>query len=180
VPVYPGIPGKTAGTSPDAERRKEMGSEMEKVVHRAETMIQSDLAVLGDVRSFVRDFCTGLEDGSLDEEGIAKLELALNEAVTNVIKHAYEGQSGERIHIAAEATSERLTVNVCYHGKGFDPEAVPEPSFDGSRDGGFGLYIIRQCVDELSFFQDEEERKCMRLVINLLCLGKGGSDGGPC
>lgn len=163
-----------------AEEGEARVSEMEEAVHRAETVLPVDLAVLGELRLFVREFCACLAQASPDLAGVARLELALNEAVTNVIKHAYHGRSKDRIHISAEANRGRLTFQVCHHGEGFDPESVPEPSFDGSRDGGFGLYIIRHCVDELSFFRDEEDRNCMRLVINLRCIQKGGSHGCPC
>jgi len=142
--------------------------------HRAEITILSDLTLLQDVRSFVRDFCGGMPPPPVDGDTVCRLELALNEAVTNVIKHAYEGQDGGRIHIAAEADDLAVTVHVCHRGKGFDLEAVPEPAFDGSRNGGFGLYIIRQCIDEFSLFLDGEGRECMRLVINLSCMEKGG------
>jgi anti-sigma regulatory factor (Ser/Thr protein kinase) len=152
----------------------------ETTLHCDEAMIGSDLEELARVRSFIRGFCKPLEHPSLDEEGIGHLELALTEAAANVIKHAYGGETGRRIRISAELSPAHLTVDLCHRGQAFDPEEVPEPSFDGSKDGGFGLFIIRQCVNELSFFQDGEGRNCMRMVINLICLGKGGSHGDPC
>ncbi len=54
---------------------------------------------LGRVREFVRAFCRGLPGPPLDDDSEAALELAVNEAASNIIKHAYHGRSGECIHL---------------------------------------------------------------------------------
>jgi len=193
----PGLPGKGPGRearSAGAIREPERGIGIEgsgagpmstcphdgnRTVREAEAAFGSDLEELARVRSFIRGFCEATGDPRVGEEQIGRLELALTEAAANIIKHGYDGETGREIRVHAEVRGDRLTVRMRHHGKPFDPEHVSEPSFDGSRDSGFGLFIIRQCVEDLSFHQDAQGESCMCLVFNLNCLGKGGSHGDP-
>ena len=61
--------------------------------------IHSDLKELRRVREFVRTLCSNLSGGQLDEESAAALELAVNEAASNIMKHAYHGRSDQSIHL---------------------------------------------------------------------------------
>ena len=49
-------------------------------------------------------------------------------------------------------------------GKPFDPKEARPPSFDGSRDGGFGVYLISQSVDEVCYSRDAAGRNCISLT----------------
>ncbi len=49
-------------------------------------------------------------------------------------------------------------------GRGFDPQAAPPPVFDGSRESGFGLYLIQQSVDDVQYFREEHGRHGVRLI----------------
>jgi anti-sigma regulatory factor (Ser/Thr protein kinase) len=124
----------------------------------------SDLRQLADMRAVVRDVCQRAWGVGSEDEGIAQLELALDEAAANVILHAYEGRKGQYIELVASADPASISVTLYHQGRGFDPETVAPPCFDGSREGGFGLYIMRKAVDELAFFQDERGRHAVRLV----------------
>src|SRR5262249_60667467 len=50
----------------------------------------------------------------------------------------------------------------------FDPAMVQPPVFDGSRDGGFGVYIIAHCVDEVRYVRDEQGENCICLMKFLM------------
>ena len=52
-------------------------------------------------------------------------------------------------------------------GRSFVPESVPAPAFDGSKDHGFGIYIIEQAVDEIEYTREEDGRNCATMRINL-------------
>jgi anti-sigma regulatory factor (Ser/Thr protein kinase) len=114
----------------------------------------SDLHELAAMRAFLRQACEAVWDAPDDEEAIAQLELALDEAATNVIVHAYEREEGRPIEMVVEAGADRVGVGLYHRGRDFDPAAAPPPSFDGSREGGFGLYLIQQCVDEVRYLRD--------------------------
>jgi anti-sigma regulatory factor (Ser/Thr protein kinase) len=122
----------------------------------------SDLRQLAALRALVRDVCN--RSSAIDEAGLAQLELAVDEAAANVILHAYGGKADLPVEVVVAAEPEQVAVSLLHQGEPFDPARVPPPTFDGSRESGFGLFLIRQAVDECTFFQDERGRHGIRLV----------------
>jgi anti-sigma regulatory factor (Ser/Thr protein kinase) len=133
------------------------------IVH-AETEITSDLTDLAQARAFVRRFCENRLDPPLDKESINQLELAVNEATSNIMKHAYGGRTDQQIQLEAEAFADRIVVQLHHHGVGFDPETVKPLVFNGWRESGFGLYLIAHTVDEVRYARDEDGRHLVYLV----------------
>lgn len=126
--------------------------------------ISSDLSELERIRAFVRSFYSDQEDWPRREEEGFELELCVNEAVANIIKHAYNGQPDHPIWVDAQRTEGRIVFSLFHRGKAFDPRTVPPPSLDGSRDSGYGLYIIDQNMDEVTYTQEQKGRCIIRLV----------------
>jgi serine/threonine-protein kinase RsbW len=128
---------------------------------------QSNMQQLSSMRACVRGAClqAGWQEKA-DNAPLIRLELALTEAMTNVIRHAYEGKEGQPIEMLVEADGEQVTVTISHQGACFDPDDadIPPPSFDGSREGGFGLYMIKQCCDDVQYYETEEGTRCIRLV----------------
>lgn len=92
---------------------------------------------------------TGLAELSgVAEELRADLRLALTEAVSNSIRHAYDGEGGT-VEIAFELSSARLEVEVVDDGAGFDPSTPPALEGEELAEGGLGIAIIRTITDEL-------------------------------
>ncbi len=93
---------------------------------------------------------TGLAQArALDSDTVADLKLALTEAVSNSVRHAY-GTAGEgQVDIRYELGPDRISVDVIDDGAGFDPEEAP--SFDGDElsEGGLGIAIIRTIADDV-------------------------------
>src|SRR5262245_28740411 len=115
----------------------------------------SDLRQLAAMRALVRDACRRAWGAASDDEAVGLLELALDEAATNVILHAYQGQEGRPIELVVEADADRACVALYHHGRDFDPCAAPPPDFSGARESGFGLYLMQQSVDEVRYQRDE-------------------------
>ena len=91
---------------------------------------------------------SGLADiVGLPEEMVADLKLALTEAVSNSVRHAYADGAGF-VSIAYELTGDALTVEVVDDGKGFDPDRPPALEGEELTEGGLGIAIIRTIADE--------------------------------
>src|ERR1019366_1880894 len=131
-------------------------------VARAEIEIRSDLKELRKVREFVRGFCRNLPDPPLDEDRVAALELAVNEAASNIMKHAYHGREDQWIHLEGEAFPEYVSIRLHHLGDPFDPSAAPV--LDGSRESGRGAYMISRSVDQVRYYRDERGRNCVDLM----------------
>jgi serine/threonine-protein kinase RsbW len=83
------------------------------------------------------------------------VQMAVDEACTNIIEHAYGGEGIGDIECTCRVDSCGLTVALRDHGRPFDPSRVPEPDINASleerREGGLGLYLIRKLMDEVHF-----------------------------
>jgi anti-sigma regulatory factor (Ser/Thr protein kinase) len=130
----------------------------------AQTEITSSMAELPLLRAFVRTFCQDLPVLVLDEDSLGQLELAVTEAASNIMKHAYHGRTDRRIQVTADAFPDRIVIRLSHGGMAFDPKTVKPPAFDGSRESGFGVYIIAHAVDEVHYDHGEAGGHGIRLV----------------
>jgi serine/threonine-protein kinase RsbW len=87
-------------------------------------------------------------------EDILDTQLAVEEAITNVIVHGYKSPDGD-IVISLRATPGRVDVQIADTAPPFDPLSIPEPDLDGDVEdrqiGGLGVYLIRQVMNEISY-----------------------------
>lgn len=91
---------------------------------------------------------SGLADlAALPEELVADLKLALTEAVSNSVRHAY-GEGGGFVSIAYELGHDSLAVEVVDDGEGFDPGKPPVLEGEELTEGGLGIAIIRTIADD--------------------------------
>jgi serine/threonine-protein kinase RsbW len=97
------------------------------------------------------------ELSTLSEEDVADLKLALTEAVSNSVRHAYPGGDGF-VSIAYELSAAALQIEVVDDGAGFDP-VMPAPlQGEELTEGGLGIAIIQTIADELEIASRHGER----------------------
>jgi serine/threonine-protein kinase RsbW len=91
----------------------------------------------------------------LDARAIYQVQMVVEEACDNIIEHAYAGKANGDIECTCIVDQEGLTVILRDHGRGFNPQSVPEPNREASleerQSGGLGLYFINQLMDEVHF-----------------------------
>lgn len=94
---------------------------------------------------------TGLAQtrSGLDSDLLADLKLALTEAVSNSVRHAYGDGADGHVEIRYALRADRISVEILDDGAGFDPDE--SPAFDGEElsEGGLGIAIIRTLTDEV-------------------------------
>lgn len=106
---------------------------------------------------------TRLRDG-FSAEVLGDLKLALTEACTNSVRHAY-ADGGGSVEILYELYPDRLEVVVADQGEGFTPQA--RQSSDELSEGGLGIAIIEALSDELEITQRDEGGSRLRFVKKL-------------
>jgi serine/threonine-protein kinase RsbW len=84
----------------------------------------------------------------LSEDVLGDLKLAITEACTNSVRHAYQDPGGA-VEIAYVLHPDRIVVEVVDRGGGFDPAAPGAPQEEDLTEGGLGIAIIRSLMDEL-------------------------------
>lgn len=82
----------------------------------------------------------------------AEVRLAVHEACTNIIEHAYHSQNGS-IRAIFERLSDpaRIVIHLYDDGQPFDPDSVPAPDLSEPRTSGYGLFLIRNLMDEVHY-----------------------------
>jgi serine/threonine-protein kinase RsbW len=99
----------------------------------------------------------------LSDETLHDLKLALTEACTNSVKHAYEDGSGS-VDIVYELHRDRLAVEVGDAGSGFEPQQNAGNGADELEEGGLGIAIIRAVTDEVEIAEREGGGSRLRFV----------------
>jgi serine/threonine-protein kinase RsbW len=117
------------------------------------TLSRLALAGLGRVRPF-------------SEDTLADVKLALTEACSNSVRHAY-GDAGGHVDISFELLDDRLIVEVADDGTGFAP--LPADEDDGElTEGGLGIAIIRSIADEVEIGDGPGGRGARLRFVKLL------------
>jgi anti-sigma regulatory factor (Ser/Thr protein kinase) len=98
---------------------------------------------------------------------LPEIMLALQEASTNVVRHAYRdfpepGTIGVRCKISAQL----LRLEVIDQGQGYDFDHTPPPDFSQPRDGGFGLHLVRSTMSRVAY-QSRGGRNTLRMEMKL-------------
>lgn len=95
------------------------------------------------------------EAAGLDDRAVYEVQMAVDEACSNIIEHAYGGEGHGPIECTCRVEDEGLTVVLYDQGRRFDPSSVPAPDLSSRLEdrtgGGLGLYFMRQLMDEVRF-----------------------------
>ena len=85
----------------------------------------------------------------IGDDTMADLKLALTEAVSNSVRHAYGTSGNGHVDVTYELGHDRIGIEVFDDGEGFDPDEAPSFEGDQLSEGGLGIAIIRSIADEL-------------------------------
>ena len=114
-------------------------------------IIGSDIAEIPEVSAWLEEVMLG---SGFTEEAILDTQLAVEEAITNVIVHGYKEPGGEVV-ITCYVSSDCVEVEIADTAPRFDPLSMPEPDLESSIDkrriGGLGVFLIRQVMNGVSY-----------------------------
>ena len=134
-----------------------MGNEDNKVKERR-LVLHNDIQQIPQLAEFI---LTIAEEKQLNQSLSMSLNLALEEAVTNVILYAYPKGADGLVTIEAILREKSLDFIVSDSGRPFDPTAVPEVDTDKSLDerpiGGLGIHLVRSIMDEVHYKRTDEK-----------------------
>ena len=118
-----------------------------------ELTVPAEEGQLGRVRDFIVNVC---EEAGFSTREVSNTKLAVDEACTNIIKHAYSGRrEGGDITVVAEIESGRIKIHLKDRGNHFDFSAVKDPDLDQyvetGRKGGLGVFLINRLMDGVEY-----------------------------
>jgi serine/threonine-protein kinase RsbW len=104
----------------------------------------------------IRDWLAGLaRNKGFDEVQALELTVAVNEACANIHRHAYEGRADGSIEFHMEAGEGMLSLRIRDYGGGFLADNPALPDFNDPGEGGYGLFLIRELMDEVEYIRKE-------------------------
>jgi serine/threonine-protein kinase RsbW len=115
------------------------------------------LELPNDLRAIERsvDYLTdkGREVGFDDERLRLNFRVGLTEALANAMLYGNGRDPQKRVRVVACLTSQRIEIQVTDEGRGFNPDAVLDPTLPANRvrPGGRGIFLIRQLMDRVEF-----------------------------
>ncbi len=114
--------------------------------------IQASTENLAEVREFVSKHAS---DHGFSKKNISDIRLAVDEACTNIIKHAYNYDKSKVVSIELEFNNNQLIVVLSDYGIGFNPDSYEKPNIPEQiklkKRGGMGVHLIRNLMDKVVY-----------------------------
>jgi len=107
---------------------------------------------LDEIREFVGDIARA---GGFDAKDVYNIQLAADEAASNIIEHAYEGVSDGILELSCDVKANVITIVLMDRGESFDPSEIPMPDLKADlserKIGGLGIFLMRKLMDEVHY-----------------------------
>jgi serine/threonine-protein kinase RsbW len=122
--------------------------------HSQQLTVPGQFEYLAQIAGFVTQ---AARTAGLGENDVFHVEMAVDEACSNIIEHAYQSRQGNIELQCSTPEPGRLDIVIHDDGDPFDPDTIPTPTIgaqahlDQLNEGGLGLYFIRKLMDEVSF-----------------------------
>ena len=121
--------------------------------------------ILEEIGAFLQE---AVSDSRLSESDRYALQLAVDEAATNIIEYAYRDQDQGTIDLTVNQTPEKVVIILHDDGVAFNPDGVPQYDHDVSLEDmaerGAGLHLIKTIMDDVTFKFDERKGNTLLMV----------------
>ena len=127
-------------------------------------------SVLGCEKTAMDFVASVAKKTGLADERIEDLKTAVSEACLNAIEHGNKLNASTKVGVSITVDGSRLQVDVQDEGKGVGqivPPNIEDMIEKGERPRGWGIFLIRNLVDELEFKADSDGGNVVRMIIHL-------------
>jgi len=133
--------------------------------HRHELRIGADMQHLELVRTAVAD---AIRVGGFEEAFTNRILIAVDEAVTNIIEHGYDGCDKGQIDIICEVEPDTFTISIIDQGEAFDPRTMTDIDIQRhvaqGKAGGLGIFLIRKIMDVVDYHHETGRHNRLTMV----------------
>jgi serine/threonine-protein kinase RsbW len=113
---------------------------------------------LDEIRDFVGIIARG---GGFSNKDVYNIQLATDEAASNIIEHAYEGVSDGILELSCGMLGDTIKIVLIDHGEPYDPDSIPMPDLKADlserKIGGLGIFLMRKLMDEVHYESHPEK-----------------------
>ena len=133
--------------------------------YRTSKRILSRTDNLLEVREFVGEAARTF---GFSEEDAANIVLAVDEACTNIIKHAYQYATDKEIEVTVFPNHDSFEISIYDSGRSFDPAKIRQPDLKEhighQKRGGLGVYLMKKLMDKVEYNFHKGKRNEVRLI----------------
>lgn len=117
----------------------------------------------------IRDFVGAVaRAGGFGDREVYNIQLAADEAASNIMEHAYEGVTDGLLEVSCGMQGDAICLVFVDHGEPFDPGDVPAPDLQADlsnrKIGGLGIFLMRKLMDEVHYHSDSGKRNTLTLI----------------
>ncbi len=120
---------------------------------------------LDEIREFVG---TIARENGFGDKDVYNIQLATDEAASNIIEHAYEGVTDGVLDLTCGMQAEGLVIVLVDHGLPFDPGEVPVPDIQADladrKIGGLGIFLMRKLMDEVHYHSNPDKSNVLTMI----------------
>lgn len=107
---------------------------------------------LDEIREFVAEVA---RKGGFGEKEVYSIQLAADEAASNIIEHAYAGVKNGSLEVSCGMEGDVITIILRDQGRPFNPDSVQPPNLKADLSdrqiGGLGIYLMRKLMDDVRY-----------------------------
>src|SRR6266498_334851 len=135
--------------------------------------LPATLDSLARISEFITDATARV---GLDEHAAWQVQLAVDEASTNIIQHGYDAAALGEIELTWRVEGDRLVVTLRDSGRRFNPDDVPAPDISSPLEerqaGGLGLYLMGRLMDSVEFEFDDSQGNLLKMTKRIGATGE--------
>lgn len=128
-------------------------------------IFSADFSNLAQIRDFAAQ---AARDAGLEDKDIYAVQLAVDEAASNIIEHAYRDIPNGQLEITCSQRTDGLAIILRDYGRPFDPKQVRKPNLSAKLSrrsiGGLGLYMIHNLMDDVNYQTTPDAGNVLTLV----------------
>jgi serine/threonine-protein kinase RsbW len=120
---------------------------------------------LDEIREFVGEIA---RTGGFGDKDVYNIQLATDEAASNIIEHAYEGVNDGVLDLSCGLENGAIRIILTDYGEPFDPSAIPLPDLKADlsdrKIGGLGIFLMRKLMDEVHYEPRDDKSNVLTMI----------------
>lgn len=120
---------------------------------------------LDEIREFVGDIARA---GGFSDKDVYNIQLATDEAASNIIEHAYENIKNGVLELSCGIQGDAIKIILIDRGESFDPSEVPLPDLKADlsdrKIGGLGIFLMRKLMDEVRYEPKPDKSNVLTMI----------------
>jgi anti-sigma regulatory factor (Ser/Thr protein kinase) len=121
---------------------------------------------LDEIREFVGAIA---REGGFSDKDVYNIQLATDEAASNIIEHAYEDVKDGILELSCGMEGDAIQIILVDHGEPYDPDSIPMPDLKADlserKIGGLGIFLMRKLMDEVHYESHPEKNSNILTMI---------------